>query len=61
MNFIIREIQKEDNVKLALIIRQVLEEFNANRPGTVYYDKTTDTLYQLFQKPDTIYYVALMG
>ncbi len=58
MNIFIREIQKEDNVKLALIIRQVLEEFNANKPGTVYYDETTDNLFQLFKKPYTIYYVA---
>jgi putative acetyltransferase len=60
MNFTIREIQKEDNPKLAFIIRNVLEEFKANHPGTVYYDETTDNLFQLFQKPDTIYYVALM-
>ncbi len=60
MKINIREIQKEDNVKLASIIRQVLEEFNANRPGTVYYDESTDNLYQLFQKKDTIYYVAML-
>jgi len=61
MNITIREIQKNDNAELASIIRQVLEEFDANKPGTVYFDETTDNLFQLFQKPDTIYYVALMG
>jgi putative acetyltransferase len=60
MNIQIRAIQSGDNAKLASIIRQVLEEFEANKPGTVYYDETTDNLFQLFQKPDTIYYVALL-
>ena len=60
MNITIREIQKDDNAKLASIIRQVLEEFDANKPGTVYFDETTDNLFQLFQKPDTIYYVAII-
>jgi len=61
MNLTIREIQMVDNEKLASIIRRVLEEFDANKPGTVYYDETTDNLFQVFQKPNTIYYVALMN
>jgi len=60
MNITIREIQKDDNAKLASIIRNVLKEFKANHPGTVYYDESTDNLFQLFQKPDTIYYVAMI-
>jgi putative acetyltransferase len=35
-----------------------LAEFGANHPGTVYYDPTTDALYELFQKNGSIYYVA---
>ncbi|MBS1642727.1 MAG: GNAT family N-acetyltransferase [Bacteroidetes bacterium] len=46
---IIREIKLEDNVAIAKIIRNALEEFKANKPGTVYYDATTDNLFQLFQ------------
>jgi putative acetyltransferase len=61
MNITIREIQKEDNAKLASIIRQVLEEFKANHPGTVYYDASTDNLFQLFQKKGSIYFVAIMN
>ena len=56
----LRTIQKEDNVQLAQIIRDTLTEFKANKPGTVYYDETTDQLFELFQKPGSIYYVALM-
>lgn len=29
-----------------------------NKPGTVYTDPTTDMLYELFQKPKSIYYVV---
>ena len=54
----IRTIQPADNQPLARIIRSALAEFGANKPGTVYYDPTTDTLYDLFQTPGSIYYVA---
>jgi putative acetyltransferase len=56
----IRPIEKDDNSQLAQIIRDTLTEFKANKPGTVYYDKTTDNLFQLFQQPRSIYYVALI-
>jgi putative acetyltransferase len=55
---IIRTIQPSDNQALAVIIRNALAEFGANKPGTVYYDATTDALYELFQKQGSIYYVA---
>ena len=55
---IIRPIQDEDNVALARIIRAALSEFGADKPGTVYYDPTTDALYELFQKEGSVYYVA---
>lgn len=61
MNIHIRQIQSGDNIKLALIIRSVLEEFKANKPGTVYYDKTTDNLFNLFQKQGSIYFAAIMN
>ncbi|MBS1597823.1 MAG: GNAT family N-acetyltransferase [Bacteroidetes bacterium] len=59
-NIIIREIEPADNAALAVIVRQTLAEFGANRPGTVYYDDTTDHLYELFQAKNSVYYVALM-
>ncbi|HEU4903147.1 MAG TPA: GNAT family N-acetyltransferase [Flavisolibacter sp.] len=55
----IRTIRKEDNKALAAIIRKTLEEFGANRPGTVYFDPTTDALYELFHStPGSAYFVA---
>jgi putative acetyltransferase len=55
----IRTIRKEDNAALARIIRTTLEEYGANHPGTVYYDPTTDALYELFHStPGSVYYVA---
>ncbi|MEP7142589.1 MAG: GNAT family N-acetyltransferase [Ferruginibacter sp.] len=56
---LIRSIGKNDNDALANIIRNGLKEFNANKPGTVYFDETTDHLYELFQTGKAIYYVAL--
>lgn len=56
---IIRPIKKEDNLALAIIIRNSLEEFDAAKPGTVYFDKTTDYLYELFEStPTSNYFVA---
>lgn len=54
----IRTIQAADNAVLAGIVRSALAEFGANKPGTVYYDPTTDALFELFQTPGSIYYVA---
>ena len=54
----IREIKPEDNVEIALIIRSCLAEFGANKPGTVYFDPTTDALFELFRAPGSIYFVA---
>jgi putative acetyltransferase len=60
-NVVIRTIQQSDNKDLAEIVRSVLAEFGANHAGTVYYDPTTDDLFQLFQKEKCIYYVALIN
>jgi len=57
---IIRPIEQKDNETLARVIRTTLEEFGANQPGTVYYDASTDALYELFRSaPGSRYYVAL--
>lgn len=57
--FVIRSIEKKDNQSLAMVVRTTLAEFGANKPGTVFFDPTTDSLYEIFQKPRSIYYVAL--
>lgn len=54
----IRLITPKDNIALAAVIRAALTEFGANKPGTVYFDPTTDQLFQLFETPGSIYYVA---
>lgn len=60
MNITIRPIQPSDNAALAVIIRSALKEFGANHPGTVYYDATTDALYELFREQGSGYFVALI-
>ncbi|MFM7357360.1 MAG: GNAT family N-acetyltransferase [Sediminibacterium sp.] len=59
---LIRSIQPADNASLASIIRSVLEEFGANKPGTVYYDRETDFLYELFYNtPGSAYQVVVLN
>src|SRR5215472_16895752 len=55
---LIREIQPQDDPSLALIVRETLAEFGANKPGTVYYDPTTNHLFELFQKKNSVYFIA---
>ncbi|WP_430406871.1 GNAT family N-acetyltransferase [Fluviicola sp.] len=54
----IEKIQPEDNQTIAVLIREVLTEFGANKPGTVFTDPTTDDLYLLFQTPKAHYFIA---
>jgi putative acetyltransferase len=61
VNTTIRPIEQRDNSILAKIIRDTLAEFGANKPGTVYFDPTTDSLYELFQKPGAAYFIAESG
>lgn len=57
----IRTIKPADNKALATIIRKSLEEFKANKPGTVYFDDTTDHLSDVFTLEGSIYFVAELG
>lgn len=54
-------IQESDNSEIAALIREVLTEFGANKPGTVFTDPTTDDLYALFQVPKSHYFIAKDG
>ena len=55
----IRPIDQKDNIDIAKVIRGALEEFGANKPGTVYFDPTTDALFELFNNtPGSYYYIA---
>jgi len=57
-NITFRHIEKKDNKEIADLIRTVFREFKIDRPGTVYFDPTTDDLYTLFQKHGSIYWIA---
>jgi putative acetyltransferase len=53
-----RNIEEKDNKEIACLIRTVFREFKIDRPGTVYYDPTTDSLSELFKKPGSVYWLA---
>lgn len=57
----IRIIEQNDNKALAKIIRNTLTEFGANHPGTVFFDEATDHLFELFQQPLSIYFIATIN
>src|SRR4051812_3248214 len=58
MNITIRHIGQEDNAALAKIVKDTLAEFGANHPNTVYYDESTNHLFELFQQAESVYFVA---
>lgn len=58
MDITYRPITEKDNKEIAELIRTVFREFNIHRPGTVYFDPTTDHLYELFRVPGSEYLIA---
>lgn len=54
----IRAIMPEDDKRLAQIIRDTLTEFGAAKPGTVYYDDSTDHLSHVFRTERSAYFVV---
>lgn len=54
----IEHIKPEDNAAIAILIREVLTEFGANKPGTVFTDPTTDNLFELFKTEHSQYFIA---
>jgi putative acetyltransferase len=58
---LIRKIIKNDNTAMAAIIRNSLLEFDAAKPGTVYYDNTTDHLSDVFTQSRSAYFVIDMN
>jgi putative acetyltransferase len=58
MEIIYRPIEEKDNKEIANLIRTVFLEFNIHRPGTVYFDPTTDNLFKLFSAPGSEYWIA---
>ena len=58
MVVVIREVRKNDNEQLAKIIKDVFEEYDAPKCGTVYSDPTTAQLFEVFQVPSSVLWVA---
>jgi putative acetyltransferase len=58
MDITFRTIEEKDNKEIAELIRTVFREFNIQKPGTVYFDPTTDNLYELFWTPGSEYWIA---
>jgi len=58
MDIIYRPIEEKDNKEIAELIRTVFREFNIHRPGTVYFDPTTDNLFGLFSAARSEYWIA---
>jgi len=58
MDIIFRQIEEKDNKEIADLIRTVFREFNIHRPGTVYFDPTTDNLFELFRASGSEYLIA---
>jgi putative acetyltransferase len=54
----IREIQKQDNVEIAAIVRNVLMEMGAPKVGTAYADPYLDSLFEVYAVPNAIYFVV---
>lgn len=60
MNYIIREIEPKDNLKIATVIRNVFEELNAPKVGTAYADPHLNTLFEVYQAENEIYFIVEM-
>lgn len=58
MPIALRKIEKEDNPVLAALIKEIFVEFKIDKPGTVYTDPTTDSLYEVFQHPGSDYWLV---
>jgi putative acetyltransferase len=58
MSIVFRPIEEKDNTEIAELIRKVFREFKIDKPGTVYFDPTTDNLFKLFRTQGSHYWIA---
>jgi len=58
MTIDIRKIKPADNAPMAAIIRQVLTEFGANRPGFAWADPELGALSEAYRAERAVYYVV---
>lgn len=53
----LKSITKEDDAEMGKLIKSVLTEFKANKPGTAYFDESTDHLSTVFTELKSAYWV----
>lgn len=58
ITYTLRAIESQDNAAIAKIIRSCLKEFGADKPGTVYYEESTDNLFGLYSQEGSVYFIA---
>ena len=58
MNYTIRKIEPNDNLKIASVIRNIFEELDAPKVGTAYADPHLNTLFEVYQAENEIYFVV---
>ena len=58
MNYTIRKIESKDNLKIASVIRNIFEELDAPKVGTAYADPHLDTLFEVYQAKNEIYFIV---
>ena len=56
-NFIIREIQSDDNAQIESVIRACFHEFNIPLVGTAYADEETPNMFDSYQNKNEAYFV----
>jgi putative acetyltransferase len=56
-NYILREIEKTDNLQIANIIRAVLTELGAPKVGTAYEDEALNDMHETYNKNTSAYYI----
>lgn len=54
----IRPIEKKDNIQVAKVIRNVLEDFGVPKVGTAYADKALDEMYETYNTSRSFYFVV---
>lgn len=57
--FTLRELQTNDNAKIAAIIRQNLENAKLDIPGTAYFDAALDNLSDVYGQNESRYFVVV--
>ena len=57
-SYTLRNIEPQDNAAIAKVIRSCLKEFGADKPGTVYYEESTDNLFGLYSEKRSVYFIA---